>query len=219
MKNKLSIPVFHGSFTGNIEEFHPCTHFGTREQATYRAIEKAMGSNLDEFYKKAKISKKSIFVYSCLIEFYPHECYEMEDWGASDCKTTLYHYLKKSRGEEYQKKIWRTHINLKDDEGEMIDISGASILKILDKHMLESQHKIISYANLVEFQGMSYMALYGDVVKITDIECLSLEEFKIYFQRYEDKLHKVYKGKRAYRMLQSKFKKDRLEFEDVFNQS
>ena len=168
VKNKISIPVFHGSLTGDIKEFHPCTHFGTREQAIFCAIRQAIEINRND---------NKIYLYACSLE--ADECaihHMSKDWHSPKVVATLYHYLIDTNRADIQAELWRKYY--RDPK---IAIDDPIYLKLLDENMSEKGHQVLSYDNKHEGIGVSYMALYGACVAISSVIEVSEEDVRNVF--------------------------------------
>lgn len=190
---KISIPVFHGSLIGDIKEFRPCSHFGTRKQAVFSAIRKAIESRKKD---------NKIYRYACTIEAENHEIYHMSaDWGSPKVVATLYHYLIDSGRTDVQEEIWREYYH-----GSNPNPDDAIYFKLLDEHMSEKGHKVLSYNNKHEGEGTSYMALYNACIAISSVIEIPEKEAREVF----------YENQKYYSMISGKIG-NTLEFEDVFS--
>lgn len=153
-----SLRAWHGSLDEEIQELRPTTHFGSKLQA-YCAI--AAHAALDGHDGKPSI-------YECSLRFCDEELLHLSDWGSPNPAALLLAYCTAiGDRQRYSLNYQRMGRDLTPDAPNWIEwLREATKCR---------GHKLFSYSNKVEANGLSYCVIDSGIVTINSVEPCSYD--------------------------------------------
>lgn len=155
--------AYHGSLLSGIGKFKPTSHFGSRIQAfcaivAHAALDKECGVPT---------------IYDCNLVCKESEIFHIKDWGSPKPQAVLYWYCSEiGRMENFREEYYRKAMN---DGLDPYSIQWIEWL-ILEANL--SGHKLLSYENKVEGEGLSYCVIDESIVRIVKSEEVSFSQLK-----------------------------------------
>lgn len=166
----FSINTWHGSLVNGIKEFKPTSHFGSRIQACCAIVAHAA---LD---KNSGVPT----IYDCNLVCKESEILELNDWGDPKPQAVLFRYCEKIGRGDYFRNVY-----FKEGRRRNLEASSDKWIEWLICEAKSSGHKLLSYENEVEGEGLSYCVIDNSIVSISKSTEVSFSELKNALQVFD----------------------------------